>query len=258
MSHNTMLARITFYFSLVSLATAQFGPGGRYGPYRGPDPGPGYGPYGRGGRGRGPFGYTSYQDFLNQREKIVIAHGVLAALAFVIFFPAGAILIRLGSFRGAWLIHGLLQTFALVTYIAAFGIGVWMVNNVPVNLLDHYHPIIGIVVLVLLAFQPILGLLHHSKFKKHGRRTIWTYGHLWLGRIAITLGIINGGLGMLFATETRMFVPTRGQMIAYGVVAGLVWLLWVSVSVFGEVKRVRERRRVSTKEAELEGKDQYA
>jgi hypothetical protein len=127
-------------------------------------------------------------------------------------------------------------------YIVAFGLGVWMVNNIPYNLLDTYHPIIGIIVFVLLFFQPILGFIHHVQYKKHSRRTIWSYGHLWLGRIVITLGMINGGLGMLLASDAPSFLsfrPTRGQIIAYGVIAGLVWLLWVAAAVIGERRRAR-------------------
>ncbi|ORY13387.1 hypothetical protein BCR34DRAFT_599924 [Clohesyomyces aquaticus] len=246
---------------LLALATTAFAqyPGG-YGPGGG-----GGGPGGYGGGNYGPFGggnnganggFGSFQTFLNDREKILIAHGVLAALAFVIFFPIGSILIRLASFPGVWLVHGLFQLFAYLVYIAAFGIGVWLVNGIPVNLWDHYHPIIGVVVLVLLFFQPVLGMIHHFQFKKYNRRTIWSHGHLWLGRILITLGMINGGLGMLLATETGFFVPSKGQMIAYGVIAGIMWLLWVFSSVIGE--RRRSRGRDSAERARSIDKERYA
>jgi hypothetical protein len=176
---------------------------------------------------------------MSQRQKVLIAHGVLASLAFVLLFPIGSIIIRLGSSRSIWIVHGLFQVFAYLIYVTAFGVGVWLINNIPVNLLDHYHPIIGIVVFVLLAFQPILGLVHHYKFKKLNRRTVWSYGHIWFGRIAITLGMINGGLGMLLATETTFFMPSQGQIIAYGVVAGIMWLAWVAAAIVGERRRAR-------------------
>jgi hypothetical protein len=191
---------------------------------------------------------------MDSRQKILIAHGVLAALAFVLFFPVGAIIIRLGSFRGVWLIHGIFQLFAYIVYIVAFGLGVYMVNNSPVNLLDSYHPIIGILLFVLLFFQPILGYVHHIKFKKYSRRTVWSYGHLWLGRILITLGMINGGLGMLLASGAPDFVafrPSKGEIIAYGVVTGIMWLLWVAAAVVGERRRARAAP-AAKKEAEVE------
>jgi hypothetical protein len=231
----------------VSTASAQYGPGGQYGPDGSNNNGNGNnnnnnngGSFG-GGRG-GPS-----QSFIDGRQKVLIAHGVLASLAFVLLFPIGSILIRLGSFRGAWLVHGLFQLFAYLVYIAAFGIGVWMVNQAPaqINLLHSYHPIIGIILFVLLFFQPIMGYIHHLKYKKYQRRTIWSYGHLWLGRIGITLGMINGGLGLLLAYDAPLgFAPSRGQVIAYGVVAGIMWLLWVTAAVVGERRRSNAGKRI--------------
>jgi hypothetical protein len=201
------------------------------------------------GDSAGAYGYGGFrgqpsQAFIDSRQKILIAHGVLAALAFVLFFPVGSIMIRLGTFRGVWLVHGIFQLFAYIVYIVAFGLGIWMVNNIPHNLLDSYHPIIGIVVLVLLFFQPILGFIHHLQ----------SYGHLWLGRIVITLGMINGGLGILLASDAPAFLsfkPTQGQVIAYGVVAGVMWLIWVAAAVIGERRKARTSV-VSAKEAELD------
>jgi hypothetical protein len=164
---------------------------------------------------------------------MLIAHGVLASLAFVILFPAGAIVIRLASFPGVVWLHAAFQTFAYLIYIAAFGLGVYLATEM--NLLDSYHPIIGILVLVAIFFQPILGFLHHLMFKKYQRRTVWSYGHIWLGRIAVTLGIINGGLGLNLADGMGM--SSKSGIIAYGVIAGIMWLAWVVASVIGERRK---------------------
>lgn len=95
--------------------------------------------------------------------------------------------------------------------------------------LNFYHPIIGIVVVSLLAFQPVIGLLHHRLYKTSSNPTGWSTLHVWLGRLVITLGIINGGLGLRFAADT-----TNGEIV-YGVFAGLVWLVWVGVSLWKTV-----------------------
>ena len=236
-----------------SAVSAQYGPGGQYGPGSSSNGNNNYGPPSGSGRG-GPS-----QSYTGCRSKILIAHGVLAALAFVIFFPVGAILIRLGSFRGVWLVHGIFQLFAYIVYIVAFGLGIYMANNIPVNLLDRYHPIVGIIVFVLLFFQPILGFVHHLQFKKHSRRTIWSYGHLWLGRIVITLGMINGGLGLLLASDAPVgFRPTRAQTIAYGVVAGIMWLLWAASAIYGELKRAKKATRKDVGRSTPPHKEYYA
>lgn len=163
------------------------------------------------------------------QQAMLIAHGVLASLAFVILFPAGAIAIRLASFPGVVWLHGAFQVFAYLIYIAAAGLGIYMASGL--NLLNNHHPIIGMVILAVLFFQPILGLLHHRLFKKYSHHTLWSYGHIWLGRAAVTLGIINGGLGLKLAGNSR-----SGE-IAYGVIAGFMWLVWVATLVVGERRR---------------------
>ncbi|KAF1832869.1 CBD9-like protein [Decorospora gaudefroyi] len=177
-------------------------------------------------------GFTPITDDESSSHTMVVAHGVLACLVFVLLFPAGAIAIRLASFPGIVWLHGGFQIFAYIVYIAAFGLGVYLANDKGKT--GAYHPIIGIVVLVLLFFQPMLGWIHHVMFKKHGHRTLWSYVHVWLGRVAVTVGIVNGGLGLWFADE-----ESTGKYIAYGVIAGLVWLAWVAAMVVGERRRKR-------------------
>lgn len=173
--------------------------------------------------------------FIASKRPIIIAHAVLAAAAFVFFFPVGSILIRLGNFRGLWLVHAAIQVFAYILYIAAFAIGVYITTHAP--LINNAHPIIGIVLFILLFFQPILGFLHHVMFRKHSRRVVWSYGHIWLGRIIITLGIINGGLGLQLAQRVGIFAPSNSAVIAYSVVAAVMWLAYVIAAVIGERRR---------------------
>lgn len=206
----------------------------------------------------GTYGFTGngipFGGDFEKADKIFLAHGIMAALAFVILFPFGAISIRLFSFPGLVWLHVAVQVLAYIIYIIAFGLGIYMATqlryvssspSLPIlqiaarlttsSQLNQAHPIIGIVLFVLLAFQPILGLLHHRYFKRYSRRTFWSYGHIWLGRIAITLGIINGGLGLQLANNTR-----NGE-IAYGVVAALVWLVYIAAIIIGERKRSRNQ-----------------
>jgi len=77
--------------------------------------------------------------------------------------------------------------------------------------------------------------LHHSGYKKYQRRTIWSYGHLWNGRIVITLGIINGGLGFMLAGNTKT------GPIAYGIIAAVVWLTYVAAIIIGERRKARDK-----------------
>ncbi|KAF2032415.1 hypothetical protein EK21DRAFT_110087 [Setomelanomma holmii] len=149
------------------------------------------------GNGNSNSGITPISSGRVDTAKMQLAHGALASVAFVALFPMGAIAVRLASFPGIVWIHAAFQVFAYLVYIAGFGLGVYIA--VEGDYLSENHPIIGIVVFVVLFFMPILGFLHHLLFKKHQSRTLWSYVHIWLGRAAVTLGIINGGLGLKLA-----------------------------------------------------------
>ena len=73
-------------------------------------------------------------------------------------------------------------------------------------------------------------MIHHIIYKKYLTRTAWATAHVWYGRVLVTLGIINGGLGL------RLSDNTKGGEIAYGIVAGLLWILWMAVVVFSYAK----------------------
>lgn len=90
---------------------------------------------------------------------------------------------------------------------------------------------------IVLFFQPALGLIHHAQFKKYQTRTVWSHAHIWVGRLVITLGIINGGLGFQLAESMGMEVKDR--MIAYSVIAGVTWVAWVAATAIGERRRKR-------------------
>lgn len=89
---------------------------------------------------------------------------------------------------------------------------------------------------IALLFQPILGVLHHLGFKKHGNRTVISHLHIWIGRIMVTLGIVNGGLGLLLAANSR-----SGEII-YAVVAAVFWFVWMVAACFGEVRKATRGR----------------
>jgi hypothetical protein len=170
------------------------------------------------------------------------AHGVLAAIAFAFLFPLGSIVMRVTPGPYVWILHGSIQLLAYGLYSGAAGLGLYLVSvaRIPpsgTSLLDaaatNAHPIIGIVLLGVLFFQPLLGALHHRRFSKRGTRTWVSHAHLWIGRLGITLGIINGGLGLALAGAAG------APVVAYSVVAGVMWVLWLLATLFGEYRRAR-------------------
>lgn len=99
-----------------------------------------------------------------------------------------------------------------------------------------YHPIIGLVVLGCMLVQPVLGVIHHVKFKRVKRRQLWSYLHLANGRAAITLGIVNGALGLWLARETTA-VKT-----GYLATAVPMWTVWMVIAGWEEWHRWKSSR----------------
>jgi hypothetical protein len=160
-----------------------------------------------------------------------MAHAVVAAVAFVLFFPMGAMIIRLLSFKGVVWLHAGWMITTYVIVLGAMGMGVWIA--VMTQQLDTYHSIIGLIVVGALLLQPVSGITHHLLYKKTGGANVATYPHIWWGRAIVTLGIINGGLGLRLSGNT-----TKGE-VTYAIVASVMWVLWMVVIVFSFAKGKR-------------------
>jgi hypothetical protein len=136
------------------------------------------------------------------------------------------------------------------------------------------HPRLGLAILALAILQPIFGAVHHRLFKRRsaaaaagtaskapGRTlpyvtqegleidtdTCRGYIHLWVGRSLIVLGIINGGLGIRLSSYSpfRTDNQTRTSAIIYGVIAGVMFGLYVLLVVLFELRRKRAARQAT-------------
>ncbi|KAB8343078.1 hypothetical protein FH972_022672 [Carpinus fangiana] len=157
---------------------------------------------------------------MHKLHAMYIAHGVLAGVAFVVFFPMGAILQRVLPGRLGLVAHVVCQSAAHVLYAVGFGIGIYYTHKIKFGRWA----------------LPVLGWVHHRYFKKTGKRTAWTHTHLWLGRGLIILGMTNGGLGLKLANATK------GATVGYAVVAGVVGFGWLASATVSEINRRKRRR----------------
>jgi hypothetical protein len=66
---------------------------------------------------------------IETRNRILMSHGIIAGLAFVILFPLGAIAIRLFSFPGLVAFHAACQCLGYLFFVVGFGLGVYIANK---------------------------------------------------------------------------------------------------------------------------------
>ncbi|KGO36208.1 Cytochrome b561/ferric reductase transmembrane [Penicillium expansum] len=162
--------------------------------------------------------------------KIRTIHGSMMAIGFVVLFPAFASLIHLlpGS-KPVIKIHASLQAITAILVIVSFGLGVYL--NSQVTIKGKHHQAIGALVVILLVIvQPILGIRQHMLFRKTQQKTKWAYAHRWQGRIMLGLGVVNGGIGLNLSRSGSG--DSRGALIGYGVVTGIVYVGYFGILAF--------------------------
>ncbi|PGG95506.1 hypothetical protein AJ79_10017 [Helicocarpus griseus UAMH5409] len=170
-----------------------------------------------------------YQD-LHLIPQFAKVHGIVMGVAFVIVFPLGSLLIRALRTKGSTWIHATWQLLGWVLMVAGLATGIRLGKII--NLLhNNTHTILGTVIVVLMLIQPFIGFVHHRRFLATQQHGTWTHVHVWFGRTLILLGIINGGLGLQLAGNTK------AGTIVYGVVAGLVGAACFSMVVFVEARK---------------------
>ncbi|KAL4934408.1 cytochrome b561 domain-containing protein [Aspergillus undulatus] len=172
------------------------------------------------------------------------AHGLVMGIAFAIIFPLGAILLRVIRSKYGVYVHIGFQLLAYVLMIAGLATGI-RVGKILDRLHNNGHTILGTVIVVFLLIQPFIGFWHHYRFKKTQAAGIWTHIHIWLGRIFILLGIINGGTGLKLADNTT------GGIIAYGVVAGVFGVAYVAIAVLRQGKVILKEKETTPETAQI-------
>jgi hypothetical protein len=120
---------------------------------------------------------------------LVLLHAICLGGSFVILFPLGVSLLR---FFNSVRLHWMLQIIA--TGICFIGLAVAValsVMDVEYNSFTAVHQIVGILVVIVLVLQLVLGYVHHTNFKRAGGRTWASNAHIWIGRTMIVVGMVN-------------------------------------------------------------------
>ncbi|KAK2792878.1 hypothetical protein FQN52_002556 [Onygenales sp. PD_12] len=176
---------------------------------------------------------------LNTKRSV---HGIIMSIAFVILFPTFALsLYAIPYSKTASRIHAPLQLATLAFTIAGFGIGISLAKDF--GKIAQYHPIIGMVAVgYLIAFQPALGLMHHLNYVKTHEGSVMGVVHRWGGRVMLVLGIVNGGLGFMFAGIGTEGVPVAGVAV-YSAIAGFMGVVYVGLVAWKRGRKQADRGR---------------
>lgn len=128
-------------------------------------------------------------------------HAAAMILAFVILMPVGIAILRILN-SPKW--HGFNQ--ALSAAIALIGLFLGVYIGTMYNRTKSYtsaHQIFGIIIVLAMIVQFVLGFVHHRLYRKTLATTKLAPIHVWLGRILIPCGIANGFLGFPLALNSK-------------------------------------------------------
>lgn len=140
---------------------------------------------------------------------LVRAHGILAAITFLLVVPAAILIMRFygKNPRRAVRLHIWLQITTLLLVTAVFIIGWFQVG--PRRSLTNPHHGIGLAIYVLIWFQVLGGVFVHrsEKGKRRVHVPLKAMLHHWLGRAIALLGIAQIALGLtLYGSPLYLFV----------------------------------------------------
>ncbi|CAH0044379.1 unnamed protein product [Clonostachys solani] len=165
-------------------------------------------------------------------SPIRLAHGIIMTTVFVGIYPLGALLMPVFN---KWFLHSASQ---LVAYILMWvGVALGVTYSRQTSLFGKQtHTRLGLIVVILLSFQPVLGYLHHRYFAKHQSIGLVGHIHIWYGRALMVLGVVNGGLGLQLAGQTG-----GSWVISYSVIASTCFVAYL-VSIIMSLNKQKRRR----------------
>ncbi|ROW10049.1 hypothetical protein VPNG_06518 [Cytospora leucostoma] len=172
-------------------------------------------------------------------DWVAVAHAVFMVGCFFGLMPFGVLVLRVGQWV-RW--HGLNQGVAMLGVIVGFGLGIK--TSTLYNRSKSFntpHQIIGILVFIFLFGQFVLGFMHHRKFKKTQKPTKLAPIHVWLGRLIIVLGIVNGFLGFPLALSPRYDYALLAIIVA--VVSMMTLVLSCKLLIARRRRRHQEQER---------------
>ncbi|OAQ87289.1 cytochrome b561/ferric reductase transmembrane [Purpureocillium lilacinum] len=141
---------------------------------------------------------------LDQYHRIVLAHGIMAAIVFLLLVPVSVMMARFYSSRPGYAIayHAQIHVFAGLMVLVVFILGFFAVG--PERNLTNPHHGIGVAIFVMFILQLVGGRLvrHITKL-----RSLRIMIHQWSGRAIALLGIVQVPLGLtLYGSPKYLFI----------------------------------------------------
>lgn len=164
-------------------------------------------------------------------------HALCMFISYGIGFPAGLYIARLFRFfSGSHYWFPMHFGTQIVSYLlAVFGL-LAVLFGTPLSRIDHVHGILGLLVSIFVSFQIFATIPGLKPKQGAGRlRQIWEGAHRWIGRIFVTLGVVNSTLGL------SIYVVPRWAWTTWFAYAGLLFAGFFAAEVYYCTRRGDEK-----------------
>jgi hypothetical protein len=141
---------------------------------------------------------------LTQYHRMILAHGIIAAIVFLLLVPTAVMTVRFYDGRPGWAVryHGRLQIMSGLLLLVVFILGFLSVG--PNRSLSNPHHGIGVAIFVLFILQFLGGAIIKNISKARSLRVTF---HQWSGRAIALLGIVQIPLGLtLYGSPLYLFI----------------------------------------------------
>ncbi|CAG8564399.1 8764_t:CDS:2 [Acaulospora morrowiae] len=144
------------------------------------------------------FGYISLDGGMTDRQKYILAHGIVMFLVWGLIVPASIYIIRFARnilpglfFRLHWVFQVFLASpLIVIGWLLVLGAGVQFNPS-------NTHHVLGVAITALYFGQLTLGWIHHQLYDPERKYIAWwTKLHWWWGRTLVIIGFVQLALGL--------------------------------------------------------------
>jgi len=177
---------------------------------------------------------------LTKREMVVLAHGVVCAIAYLVVMPAGALLARYYRtlsptwFKGHWIVQfGIASPIVFVGVVLAITI-----SRVGGPKTWGTHAQVGVILFVLYGTQCLFGgVIHFVKPMRATRRPVQNYAHAILGITIITLAFyqVRTGYKVEWPSVADRPAPVPIDVLWH------IWVVCIPLAYFGGLCFLRKQ-----------------
>jgi len=176
---------------------------------------------------------------VNDFENVKIYHGVLMWAAWTVIAPFCIFVARNRQLLGKkyhkvwWPIHRFGMYSAVLLFLLAFGLAIYMVDSTHGEHFARLHMVMGLTVVILGSQQPLNALVRPPPPKEgqkpSSRRVLWTYWHRTAGLTAAILAQATAFTGMQEISANAIFL----------IIHILIVDLWILAFIAAEIFKCR-------------------